>query len=167
MDAKKTLQNPRKKLTNSIKFDPMNCPFIPVILIKICTRSIIFVTFVENWAIPEFIREQTLWRFTEDVYKILCYKIRKKKIPISLKYVLKSFPFSPSIFIKKRYPWSVNLRQFIENWGFPELIPKLIWHLNMILKTHFQGSSKPFAINYFWKMKKLFFRNCPPRYAVQ
>ena len=54
--------------------------------------------------------------------------------------------FKLSFSLKKKNLLQTVLRQFIENWAFPELIPKLIYHLNIILKTHFRGSSKRFAI---------------------
>ena len=107
--CKKKLQNPKKKkLPKSIKPDPLSCPLIPVIFINRYTRSIIFVTFCWKLSNSWIYSWKTFWRFTEDVYKILCYKIRsKKKIPIPPKYVLESFPFTPCIFIK-RYTWSSN-----------------------------------------------------------
>ena len=36
-----------------------------------------------------------------------CVTKSEKKLPISLKYVPKSFPFTPYIF-KKKYTWSIN-----------------------------------------------------------
>ena len=69
-----------KKLTNSIKLDLPSCPLNPLIVIKNIHKVYNFLwRFVRNWPIPEFIREQTFWRFTEDAYKILRYKVRQKK----------------------------------------------------------------------------------------
>ena len=73
---KKTFKHP-KELTNSINLNLTICPLISLIFIKRDTKSIFVWRFVKNWAIPEFIHEQTFWGFTEDVYKILHYKIRK------------------------------------------------------------------------------------------
>ena len=102
---KKTLQNP-KKIPNSIKLDPLSCPLIPVIFKKETLGLLFLLRFVKNWEIPEFTSKQTFWRFNEDVYKILRYKISKKPT-ISQNCVLESFPFTPYIFIK-RYTWSIN-----------------------------------------------------------
>ena len=82
--------------------------------------------------------------------KYVVTKSKEKKFQISLKYVLESFPFTPCIFIKKDALGLLILRQFIENWAFPELIPKLIYNLNIILKTHVQGSFKRFSIFFFF-----------------
>ena len=98
-----------KNLSNSVKLDLPSCPFIPLIFIKRYARSI-FWCFVQNWAIPDLLCGQTFWRFTEDVYKILRFKIWRKKLPISLKYVQESFSFTPYIFIK-RYTWSNNFEK--------------------------------------------------------
>ena len=109
---KKALQNPKKKqLPNSRKIDPLSCPLIPVFFIKRYTRSIIFVTFRWKLSNSWIYLWKKIWRFTEDVYKILCYKIRKRKKKLSIfpKYVLESFLFTPYIFIK-RYTWSINFK---------------------------------------------------------
>ena len=52
-------------------------------------------------------------------------KSEEKKLSISLKYGLGSGPFKPYIF-KKDTLGLLILRHLIENWPFPELIPKLI-----------------------------------------
>ena len=54
MYNKNVTKSEEKKLPNSIKLDPLSCPLIPVIFMKRCTRSIIFVMFcwklkIENW----------------------------------------------------------------------------------------------------------------------
>ena len=99
----KNVTKSEKKITNSIKLDLPSCPLIPLIFIKRYTKSIIFVTFCikKKLAIPVFICEQTFWWFTEDVYKILRYKIWK--------YVLENCPFTPNIFLK-RYTWSIYFK---------------------------------------------------------
>ena len=120
--CKKNVTKTKKKIHNSIKLDPLSCPLIPIIFIKRYTRSIIFKTFVKK-------NEQFLSLFVKKLFRgslkmstKYCVTNPKKELPISLKYVLDSFPFTPYVFIK-RYTWSI---QFIENWAFPELIPKLI-----------------------------------------
>ena len=45
VDAKKDVTKSKKKLSNSIKLDPLSCPLIPLFFTKRYTRSIIFVTF--------------------------------------------------------------------------------------------------------------------------
>ena len=100
----------KKNLTNSIKLDLPSCPLIPLIFIKRYTRCIIFVMFCLKLSNSWTYLWTTSWRFAEDIYKILRYKILKKKLPISLKYILENFPFTPYIFIKK-YIWSNNFEK--------------------------------------------------------
>ena len=144
---KKTLQNP-KKLPNPIKLDPLSCPLIPVIFIKRYTRSIIFVTFrwqlSNSWIYSWKNFLEIHWRCLQNIVLQ-----NPKKTPRFSKICPKEFSFHTIHLYKKNTLGVLILRQFIENWAFPEFIPKLIKHLNIILKTHFQGSSKRFAINYF------------------
>ena len=123
--CKKKLQNPKKKLTNSIQLYPLSCPLIPVIFMKRYTRFIIFVAFhwksSNSWIYFWTNFFEVHWRCLQNI----ALKNLKKKLPISLKYVLESCPFTPYISIK-RYTWSIILRHFIKNWAFPELISKLI-----------------------------------------
>ena len=71
----------REKKTHQFhKTGPTELSFDTSNLYKKNTLGLLFLQrFVENWAIPEFIREQTFLRITEDVYKILRYKIQRKK----------------------------------------------------------------------------------------
>ena len=103
---KKRYKIRKKKLPNSIKLDPLSCPFIPLIFIIRYTRSIIFVTF--RWKLSNC--WIYLWKNFGDSLKMSTkYCVTKsKRLPISPKYVLGSFPFTPYIFIK-RYIWSINL----------------------------------------------------------
>ena len=98
---KKRNKKPEEKKTKQFhKTWPTELSFDTNNLSKKDTLCLLFLwRFVKKWAIPEFICDQTFWRFTEDVYKILRYKIQKK-LPISRKYVLESCPFTPYIFIK-------------------------------------------------------------------
>ena len=103
--CKKTLQNPNK-LPKSIKLDPLSCPLIPVIFIKRYTWFIIFVTF--RWKLSN--SWIYLWKnFLEIHWRCLQNIVLQnpKKLPISPKYVLESFPLTPYIFLK-RYTWSIN-----------------------------------------------------------
>ena len=116
--GKKTLKiREKKKLPNFIKLGP------PIIFIKIYTRFFLW-HFVESWAIPEFICETTFWRFSEDVYKILCYKIQKKN-PHFSKICPRVFSFTPYIFIKKKYTWSINFETILWklniSWTYSEI----------------------------------------------
>ena len=75
---KKRYKIRRKKTPQFHKTWPTELSFDTSNLYKKDTLGLLFLwRFVENWAIPEFICEKTFWRFTEDVYKILCYKIQK------------------------------------------------------------------------------------------
>ena len=103
--CKKTLQN-LKKIPNSIKLDPLSCPLIPVIFIKRYTRSIIFVTF--HWKLSNSWIYSWIKLVGDSLKMSTKYCATKsEKLPISPKYVLESFPFTPYIFIK-RYTWSIN-----------------------------------------------------------
>ena len=99
-----------KKLTNSIELDLLSCPLIPLFFIKKkrYTRSIIFVTFCRKWSNSLIYLQTTFlevhWRCLQNIF---LQKPKKKKLLISLKYVLESFPLSPYIYIK-RYTWSIN-----------------------------------------------------------
>ena len=108
MQKNVTKSEEKKKLTNFIKLDPLSCPLIPVIVIKRHTRSIIFVMF--RWKLSNSWIYS--WTHFFEVHWICLQNIAlqnpKKKLPISLKYVLKSYPFTPYIFIK-RYTWSITL----------------------------------------------------------
>ena len=83
-------------------------PLTPVIFIKRYTRSIIFVVF--RWKLSNswiYFWKNFLeihWRCLQN---IVLQNPRRKKLPISPKYVLESFPFTPYIFMK-RYTWSIN-----------------------------------------------------------
>ena len=149
--CQKTLQNPKqKKLPNSIKLDPLSCPLIPVIYMKRYTRSVIFVTF--RWKLSNF--WIYLWKNFLEIYwrclqNIVLQNPKKKKLPISPKYSPESFLFTRFIFMK-RYTWSINFKtihwQLIISWTYSEI------DLIILLKTHFQGSSKRFAISNFFCM---------------
>ena len=112
MDAKKTLQNPKKKNSPI----PKNLTHWVVLWYQYSlkknkknTRPMFFVMFCWKLSNSWIYSWTNLLRFTEDVYKMLRYKIRrKKKLLISLNYVLERCPFAPYIFIK-RYTWSINL----------------------------------------------------------
>ena len=95
--CKKKRYKKKKKIPNSLKLDPLSCPLIPVIFIKRYTRSIIF-PWIYSW--KNFL--EIHWRCLQNIVLQ-----KPKKLPISLKYVLESFPFTPYIFIK-RYTWSIN-----------------------------------------------------------
>ena len=101
-----------KKLTNSIKLDLPKCPLLPLIFIQRYTRSINFSTFrkkLSNSSIYLWTNFLAVhWRCLQNIALQ-----NPKKIPISLNYVLASFPFTPYIFIKG-YTWSINFENI--NW---------------------------------------------------
>ena len=103
---KNVTKSKEKKLPNSIKLDPLSCPLIPVIFIKRYTRSIIFVTFCwklsNSWIYSWNFFLEIHWRCLQNIVLQ-----NPKKLPISPKYVLESFLFTPYIVIIK-YTWSVN-----------------------------------------------------------
>ena len=108
----------KNQITNFIKLDLPSCPLIPIIFIKRYTRSIFVCHFVKNCAIPEFICELTFWRFTGDVYKILRYKIRRKKTPHFSKICPREFSFHTINLFKKDTLGLLILRLYIENWVY-------------------------------------------------
>ena len=105
--CKKKYYKIQKKLPNSIKLDLLSCTLIPLIVIKRYTRSIIFMTFCQKLSNSWKTNLEVHWRCLQI---IALQNQKKKKIPISLKYVLDSFPFTPYVFIK-RYTWSINFEK--------------------------------------------------------
>ena len=93
----------KKTLTNPIKLELLSCPLTPIIFTKRYTRSIIFGEVLSK--IEKFLN--LFGGSLKMSTKYFVTKSENKKLPISLKYVLESFPFTPYIFIK-RYTWSIN-----------------------------------------------------------
>ena len=79
----RTLQNSKKRKNHQFhKTLPSKLSFNTNNIYKKDTLGLLlWWHFIINWAFPEFIHEQTFWRFTDDVYKILRYKIQRTKTP--------------------------------------------------------------------------------------
>ena len=138
-----------EKITNSRTLDLPSCPLIPTIFIKSYTRSIIFVTFCQklsqSWIYLWTNFLEVHWRCLPNI----ALQNSREKTP----YFFQICPWDFSFHTIHLYTLGLLImRQFIEK-AFPELIPKLIWHLNMIPKTHFQYPSKRFAKKYLKKMQ--------------
>ena len=123
--CKKHNKIPPKKITNSIKIDLLSCPLLPIIFIKRYIGFIIFVTFCQNlsnsWNYFWTNFLEVHWRCLQN---ILLQNLKKKELPISLKYVLESFLLTPYVFIK-RYTWSINFEKI--HWKL-----SISWHYSEI-----------------------------------
>ena len=105
---KQVTKSEKKKKTHQFnKTWPTELVFDTINLYKNDTRYIILVTFCQklsiSWIYSWTIFLEVHWRFLQNI----ALQNPKKKLPISLNYVLESFPFTPYIFIK-RYTWSIN-----------------------------------------------------------
>ena len=111
---------------------------------KLCTVGLLFLwRIVENWAIPEFILDK-LFGGSLKMSTKYCVTKSKKKLPISLKYVQESCPFTPYIFIKI-YTWSISFETIY--WKL-----SISWNYS---KTNLASSHNP--IN---TLTRLFKKNC-------
>ena len=152
---KNVTKSKEKKLTDPIKLDLSSCPLSPLIFIKGCTRSIIFVTFCHTWSKSSIY----LWTNFLEVHwrcpQNIALQNPKKKSQFLYTYI--------SI---KRYTWFINFETIHWNlsiyWTYSE---------SNLASSHNPKKNTSKALQnslqfFFLMQKKKFLQNCLFMYAL-